>query len=277
MSLLPSITPRGWKCPWSELHSVLMSESPKEWSSLSSLARKRTWVELYLLKCNGRSLVTETGRVVRVGSLKTFKTPFSVLKPGLPVSSLKKYTYWSTPLSTHLLLVYKVCAWPYRYPMGCRLCWENWEWNIEQTLAWGMGHSSGSTLPQLVRGTRVSSIPKYLSLSLLLSMLSYFFSPLPSSNPNIAQLMSGSAGESWTRGQVQQKQGAHKRTCAVYKKFCAAKFSRFHEFLLSREIKFCEIIAMPPFILHTWIICENIFREFLFRENFPVYGTYYIV
>ena len=50
--------------------------------------------------------------------------------------------------------------------------------------------------------------------------------------------------------------------------FRGAKFSRISRFLLFREIKFREIIAMPhPLILHTWIIRKNIFREFLFREN----------
>ena len=50
--------------------------------------------------------------------------------------------------------------------------------------------------------------------------------------------------------------------------FRGAKFSRISRFLLFRKIKFREITAMPhPIILHTWIIRENIFREFLFCEN----------
>ena len=45
----------------------------------------------------GMSLVTEAGRVVRVGSLKSFETPFPVLKTGLPVSSIRTHTLEHTP------------------------------------------------------------------------------------------------------------------------------------------------------------------------------------
>ena len=50
--------------------------------------------------------------------------------------------------------------------------------------------------------------------------------------------------------------------------FRGAKFSRISRSLLYHEIKFRENNRhATPFILHTWIIRENIFREFLFREN----------
>ena len=54
----------------------------------------------------------------------------------------------------------------------------------------------------------------------------------------------------------------------VYRKiFASLNFHKFRKFARSQNYRHAT-----PFILHTWIIHKNIFREFLFHENFPVYG-----
>ena len=55
--------------------------------------------------------------------------------------------------------------------------------------------------------------------------------------------------------------------------FHVAKFSRFHEFLLSREIKFHKIIAMPHFLYCT----RGSFTKIFFAKTYDAKISWYMV